>query len=125
MRRSAIEVLVDQATGHRQMDAVRFGVKMPTSGPCPTDGMTYAQILSAIAGLTELQRDALGFVAIGVGHDQPADLLRALCEAKLVIPFRDAEAGGAVRIGMELRVHMAWCEWCSENSDDEDGEEEA
>ena len=118
--RSTLELLIDKATGFQPPAQECFGVKMPASGPCPADGMTYAQILSAIDGLTESQKDALGWAAMGDGHSQPPEALRALCEAKLIIPFRDPDAGGEIRIGMELRVHMAWCDWCSENCD-EDG----
>ena len=78
-----------------------------------------------IAALSPRQRDALGWVCIGIDGGQPVATLAALARKGLltavVVEARDRL--GTFRYTRyevaSIGVHAAWCAWCDEQPDDE------
>lgn len=115
-QRSPLDRLIDQAC--QVPRGVPRGASMMFGGP-PLFPGSLAELMAALDGLSERQRDVLGWAMLGEGHLQEASVLAELCERKMIIPFRDSASQGDIRIGVELRTHMAWCEWCAKHYDDE------
>lgn len=76
-----------------------------------------------IRKLPKKQRDVLGHICINQdgGHHQAT--LAALEKRGLIASY-DEERGGhppmtVKRWGVPIDVHMAWCEWCSEQPDED------
>jgi hypothetical protein len=77
--------------------------------------------------LTEPQRHVLGAIAVNMDSGHHPATLRKLMELGLIEEYEETLGGRfPVRIKryvVPLPVHIAWCEWCDANYDD-DGEPE-
>lgn len=75
--------------------------------------------------LTEVQLKVFGQISINFDKGHDARTLKALL-TKGLIEEREEKLYGhppvtVKRYVVPTPVHMAWCEWCSENTEDEDG----
>lgn len=76
-----------------------------------------------IAALTKRQRDVLGFICINQDGGHHSATLAALERWGLIVSY-DEDRGGyppmtVKRYSAPIDVHMAWCEWCSEQQDED------
>lgn len=73
--------------------------------------------------LTERQRDALGWIAIGQDRGHHPKVLAALEAKGLIVGHRQTLTGippvEVVRWEVPVAVHMQWAEWCSQQADKE------
>lgn len=69
--------------------------------------------------LSEPQRHALGCIAMGQDHGIAEGTLQALLRRMLIeeehVPLRSDPRIFVTRYYVPIPIHMAWCQWCSDN----------
>lgn len=72
--------------------------------------------------LTPAQQRAAGNVAINQDLGENPRVLAALEELGVLTSFEESQGGNpplvVKRYAMPVRVHMAWCEWCSRTAEE-------
>lgn len=70
-----------------------------------------------IEGLSEKQRHVLGMIAINEDQGHPPTTIHSLVKKQLIQAFKEQ---GKTFYAVPIPVHIAWCEWCSDNYKEED-----
>lgn len=79
-----------------------------------------------ITALTTSQKEVLGLISINMDRGHSAQTLKSLVKLGYITPTEVVLEGyppvKVVRYSVPTPVHMAWCQWCSENCEDFDDE---
>jgi hypothetical protein len=77
-----------------------------------------------IEKLSEKQRHVLGMIAINEDQGHPPTTIHSLVKKQLILPFKPERHHPASppKMGymVPIPVHIAWCEWCSDNYKEEE-----
>lgn len=81
-------------------------------------GKTWIEIIKK---LPKRQQDVLGHIAINEDGGHPQQTLKVLLAKGLIVEQEEKQPGLVIKhYAVPVWVHIAWCEWCSQQVTDEE-----